>query len=359
MFPTLAPGLSPTQRMALIPIDGTDVHRSYDRLTGRLRAAEFTFNTLLSRASELRKVMSNEPASASTSTSTPKDHMPPLYGPPAPGSASHSNSKSRPPSLSCDLPPTPPTPNIDPDKASFLPYLSPSNNPESSPFSTDWAQRCTAYYAKRKLQEEAKKARIASQANAPSYQSSFHGSHPHARAQPRSSSQPPPPPQTPHPQRRPHEPARGRDEMRKAAISVSAWNAYTRGWDLITNTLGNNNNNNNNASASGLKSTPMSPSPNTPSPPPFLSMSSIPWPILRIPLDGEVDYCDFTSEDIREFLLSPYHSPNKPKEVRIREAYLRWHPDKAGKWMASVVPSDRVRVKQAVDKVAWCLNQLK
>jgi hypothetical protein len=347
--------------MALIPIDGTDVHGRYDKITGRLRAAEFTFNTLLSRASELRKVMSNELAPASTSAPASKDHTSPLYGPPAPGSASHSNSKSHTPSLPCYLPPTPSTPNIDPNKAPSLPYSSPSNNPESSPFSTDWTQRCTAYYAKRKLQEEAKKARLASQANAPpSYQSSFHGSNPHARAQPRSSSQPPPP-QTPHPRLRPHESARSRDEMRKAAISVSAWNAYTRGWDLITNTLGNNNNNSNNASASasGLKSTPLSPCPNTPCPPPFLSMSSIPWPILRIPLDGEVDYCDLTSEGIREFLLSPYHSPNKPKEVRIREAYLRWHPDKAGKWMASVIPSDRVRVKQAVDKVAWCLNQLK
>jgi len=78
-----------------------------------------------------------------------------------------------------------------------------------------------------------------------------------------------------------------------------------------------------------------------------------------MPPDGEIDPCELTPEDIREFLLSPYHSPNKPKEVRIREAYLRWHPDKASKWMAGVIPSDRVRVKQGVDRVSWCLNQLK
>ena len=338
--------------MVLIPIDGTDVHRRYDKLTGRLRAAEFTFNTLLSRVSELRKVMSNELASAPSST--PKDHTSPSYDPPAPGPASHSNSKSHTPSHSCYPSPTLPTPNIDPNTAPFLPYSSPSNHSESSPSSTDWTQRCTAYYTKRKLQEEAMKARRARQGNAPSFQSSFHGSNPHARSQPYSSQTPP---QTSHPQPRPHESARTRDEMRKAATSVSAWNAYTQGWDLITNTLGNNY-------ASGLKNTPSSPSldassPSSPSPPPFLSMSSIPWPILRMPPDGEVDHCDLTLEDIREFLLSPYHSPNKPKEVRIREAYLRWHPDKAGKWMASVIPCDRVRVKQAVDKVAWCLNQLK
>jgi len=331
--------------MILIPIDGTDVHRCYDKLAGRLRAAEFTFNTLLSRASELRKVMSNELASASSPT--PKEHTSPSCEPPAPSPASHSNSKWHNPSLSCDSPPMLPTPSIDPDTVPLPPYLSPPNHSESSPISTDWTQRCTAYYAKRKLQEEAKKARRASQGSAPSRQSPFHGSTPHARSQSYSSQ---PPPQTSHSQLRSHEPAHTRDEMRKAAMIVSAWDAYTRGWDLITNTLGN--------SASGLN-TSSSPSPDAPSPPPFLSMSSIPWPILRLPLDGEVDHCDITSEDIREFLLSPYHSPDKSKEVRIREAYLRWHPDKAAKWMASVILSDRVRVKQAVDRVAWCLNQLK
>ena len=334
--------------MILILIDGTDVHRRYDKLTGRLRAAEFTFNTLLSRASELRKVMSNE--LASTSSSTPKDHTSPSYEPPAPSPAPHSNSKSQTPSLSCDPPPTLPTPNTDPDTAPPLPYSFPSNYPESSPFSTDWTQRCTAYYAKRRLREEAKKARQASQGNTPSCHSSSHESNPYARSHSHSSQ---PPPQASRPPLRPHEPARTREEMRKTAISVSAWNAYTRGWDLITITLGN--------SASVLRDTP---SPDVPSPPPFLSMSSIPWPILRMPPEdgGGVDPCDdltLTPEDIREFLLSPYHSPNKPKEVRIREAYLRWHPDKAGKWMAGVIPSDRVRVKQAVDRVAWCLNQLK
>lgn len=335
--------------MILVLIDGTDVHRRYDKLIGRLRAAEFTFNTLFSRASELRKVMSNE--LAPTSSNTPKDHTPPSYEPPAPGPAPHSNSKSHTPSLSCDPPPTLPTPNIDPNTAPFLPYSSPSNHPESSPFSTDWTQRCTAYYAKRRLQEEAKKARQARQGNTPSCQSSFHGSNSHARSHSHSSQ---PPLQASCPPLRPHEPARTREEMRKAAMCVSAWNTYTRGWDLIAITLGN--------SASGLKDTP---SPDVPPPPPFLSMSSIPWPILRMPPEdgGEVDPCDdlltLTPEDIREFLLSPYHSPNKPKEVRIREAYLRWHPDKAGKWMAGVIPSDRVRVKQAVDRVAWCLNQLR
>jgi len=332
--------------MTLIPIDETDVHRRYDKLTGRLRAAEFTFNTLLARASELRNVMSNELASAPSSTL--KDHASPLCEPPAPESASHSNSKLHNPSLFCDPLPTPSTPNTDPNTAPFLLNSSPPNHPESSSFSTDWTQRCTAYYAKRKLQEEAKKARRASQENAPPRQSSFYGPNPHAHAQSYSSQ---PQPQTSHPQLRPDERARTRDQMRKAAVTVSAWNAYTRGWDLITNTLGN--------SASGLN-TPLSPSPDAPSPPPFLSMSSIPWPIVRMPPDEEeIDPCDLTPEDIREFLLSPYHSLNKPKDVRIREAYLRWHPDKAGKWMASVIPSDRVRVKQAVDRVAWCLNQLK
>lgn len=317
------------------------MHRRYDKLTGRLRAAEFTFNTLLARTSELRKILSNGLASASDSAL--KDHTPPSYKPPAPEPASRSN-----PNPNLHNPSDPlPTHNTDPSTAPFLHNSSPPNHSESSSSSTDWTHRCTTYYAKRKLQEEATKARRASHGNASSRQSSFQGSKPHPRSQSYSSQ---PPPQTPNSQPQPHERAQTRDQMRKAAVVAPAWNAYTRGWDLITTTLG--------SGASGLN-TPSSPSPDVPPPPPFLSMTSIPWPILRVPLDGEVDPCELTPEDIREFLLSPYHSPNKPKEARIREAYLRWHPDKANKWMASVISCDRVRVKQAVDRVAWCLNQLK
>lgn len=286
--------------------------------------------------------MSNDLVSASPSTL--KDHTPPSYEPPAPGTTSHSSPKLHNPSLSNQLPTPLPTPSTDRSSTSSLPNSSLSTHSESFSSSTDWTQRCTAYYAKRKLQEEAKKARLAGHDKSSSRQSPFHAPDPYARSQSQR------PPQTPHPQRQPHERARTRDQMRKAAMVVPAWNAYVQGWELITNTLG--------SSASGLK-TPPGPSPGTPPLPPFLSMASIPWPILRIPPDGEVDACDLTPEDIREFLLSPYHSPNTPKEVRIREAYLRWHPDKASKWMASVIPADRVRVKQAVDRVAWCLNQLK
>jgi len=42
-----------------IPITGTDEHRRYDKLAGRLRAAEFTLDILLARVSALRKIMNN------------------------------------------------------------------------------------------------------------------------------------------------------------------------------------------------------------------------------------------------------------------------------------------------------------
>jgi hypothetical protein len=367
--PTRRGRLSPLSRsdkcMILISVAGTGVHKRYDKLTGRLRAAEFTFNTLLARASELRNSLSNE--LAPPPSSIPKDHTPPSRGLPAPGPIFHSNPKL--PKPSNPLPTPLPTPSADRSSAAFPPKLPSSDHSEPPSSSTDWTQRCTAYYAKRKLQEEAKKARQASHDNASPRQSSFCGSTPHARPQsfssqpPLRASQPPPwasqsQPQ-PQPRLHPYERARTRDQMRKASVVVPAWDAYTRGWDLITSTLGSS------ARARG-PNTPSPPAPDAdadadaPSPPPpFLSMASIPWPVLRVPPDGEFDACDITPEDIREFLLSPYHSPDDPKDVRIREAYLRWHPDKASKWMASVIPSDHVRVKQAVDRVAWCLNQLK
>jgi len=192
---------APPQCMIMIPITGTDVHRRYDKLTGRLRAAEFTLNTL-ARAEELRKIMSNELVPASTPT--PEDHTLPSCEPPAPGTASHSNPKLHESSLSSAPLPTPlPTPGTDRNSTLFLPQSSSFNHSEPSFSSTDWTQRCTAYYAKRKLQEEAKKARRASHDNASSRQSSSSGSNPHVRSQSYSPQVPPPSSQP-----QPHERAR-------------------------------------------------------------------------------------------------------------------------------------------------------
>ena len=186
---------APPQCMIPIPIPGTDVHRRYDKLTRRLRAAEFTLNTLLARAEELRKIMSNELVPASTPT--PEDHTPPSCEPPAPGTASHSNPESHETSLSDPLPTPLPTLDTDRSSAPFLPRSSLSTHSEPSFPSTDWTQRCIAYYAKRKLQE-AKKARRAGHDNAPSRQSSSNGPNPHVRSQSYSSQGPPPSPSRSH-----------------------------------------------------------------------------------------------------------------------------------------------------------------
>src|SRR5258708_28223910 len=103
-------------------------------------------------------IMSNEPTS--TSSSALKDHASPSYEPSTSGPASHSNSESH--NHSCSSEPLStqlPTPDPDPITAPFPSQPPPSNDSESSSSATDWTQRCTTYYAKRRLQEPAIKPR--------------------------------------------------------------------------------------------------------------------------------------------------------------------------------------------------------
>jgi hypothetical protein len=63
-------------------------------------------------------------------------------------------------------------------------------------------------------------------------------------------------------------------------------------------------------------------------------------------------------EAIREFLLSPAHSPEVSSKDRIRTALRRWHPDKFARLLGLVVESDRDAVADGVGIVVRCLNEM-
>ncbi|KAI0305579.1 hypothetical protein B0F90DRAFT_1613513, partial [Multifurca ochricompacta] len=80
----------------------------------------------------------------------------------------------------------------------------------------------------------------------------------------------------------------------------------------------------------------------------------IPWPVAGTPLDRTLDV--LRPEAIREFLLSPTHSPDVPPKDRIRAALRRWHPDKFARVLTQVMESDRDAVTEGMGIVVRCLN---
>ena len=93
---------------------------------------------------------------------------------------------------------------------------------------------------------------------------------------------------------------------------------------------------------------------------PYLTFATVPWPVLRLSSDPQFsDPSEISVEEMKEFVLSPFHSVEKSKESRIRDAYMRWHPDKSARWLELVVKSERGKVKEGVERVNWCLNNLK
>ena len=72
-----------------------------------------------------------------------------------------------------------------------------------------------------------------------------------------------------------------------------------------------------------------------------LRFSDIPWPVMRHPRNGGDLSTHLTKALISSFVLSPYRpaengstdlsDPRRLKKSRLREAMLRWHPDKFAK----------------------------
>lgn len=102
-----------------------------------------------------------------------------------------------------------------------------------------------------------------------------------------------------------------------------------------------------------------------------LTFERIPWPItdseviIPPPLDGRRTRTTrapldelLRPEAIREFLLSPAHSPEVSSKDRIRAALRRWHPDKFARLLGLVVERDRDAVADGVGIVVRCLNEM-
>ena len=127
------------------------------------------------------------------------------------------------------------------------------------------------------------------------------------------------------------------ERIRRAREIASAWSSYETRWGVLSQ-----------------RQQPGS------SPP--LTFERIPWPVAAAvePLDGRTSSLDelLGPEAIREFLLSPVHSPDVVAKDRIRAALRRWHPDKFARVLSQVVESDKDAVAEGVGIVVRCLNEM-
>lgn len=86
-----------------------------------------------------------------------------------------------------------------------------------------------------------------------------------------------------------------------------------------------------------------------------LRFRSIPWPMLA-PISSPDMLLPI---HIAAFILNPQHSQGKSRKDRLREALLRWHPDRfEAKWLKKVVEEERERVQEGVGCVVRALNDL-
>jgi hypothetical protein len=108
-------------------------------------------------------------------------------------------------------------------------------------------------------------------------------------------------------------------------LVADAWKRYEAGWDALAKGPSNS-----------------------------VSFSAIPWPTVIPPRSAE----DITPPKIATFLFSSSHSTTQSRRDRIRNAQLRWHPDRFRRILSKVVEADRTKVDEAAGLVARCLNDL-
>ncbi|KAF7315610.1 hypothetical protein MIND_00076400 [Mycena indigotica] len=88
-----------------------------------------------------------------------------------------------------------------------------------------------------------------------------------------------------------------------------------------------------------------------------LAFAEIPWPL---PLGHTLKTTDdIIGKDVEAFLLSPLHSVGQSRKERVRQALLRWHPDRCRGWLAKVKERDRAKVETAAGVVARQVNEIK
>ena len=87
-----------------------------------------------------------------------------------------------------------------------------------------------------------------------------------------------------------------------------------------------------------------------------LTFATVPWPLLNPPSGPD----EIIRRVVRGFILSQWHSQDKLPRKRIREALLRWHPDRfASRWLGWVPEGEeRENVRLGVATLAYRLNDL-
>ncbi|TFK74589.1 hypothetical protein BDN72DRAFT_759324 [Pluteus cervinus] len=98
---------------------------------------------------------------------------------------------------------------------------------------------------------------------------------------------------------------------------------------------------------------------------PLLTFSDIPWPIPsaytpQASSQTTISMEDLTFDAVSSFLLTPHDiSERQDRKDKLREAFLRYHPDKfEGRFMRFVEEGDRENVRQGIGQVVRVLNTL-
>ncbi len=143
---------------------------------------------------------------------------------------------------------------------------------------------------------------------------------------PRPAADPPPQPQPP-----PQPPRSQASEWdREARVAREGWTAYQERWNGLQ------------ATASTSKRP--------------LRFGDIPWPIFST---GPFNPADITTNRVRQFLLSRFHSTDKTTKERLRNALIVWHPDKfQTRWLKLVDEKERTLVTEGVNAVARAIYDL-
>jgi len=107
-----------------------------------------------------------------------------------------------------------------------------------------------------------------------------------------------------------------------------------------------------------------------------LGFHDIPWPISAAYRDKpdrrtriSLSLADLTQEAIVDFLFPATDTPTdssmppgadkKERKDKLRETFLRFHPDKfEGRFIKHVKETDRDAVREAIGQIARCLNSL-
>lgn len=85
-----------------------------------------------------------------------------------------------------------------------------------------------------------------------------------------------------------------------------------------------------------------------------LTFKNLPWPTINAP--GNIE--ELTLPAIGNFLFSSHHSQEASRKDRLRNAQLRWHPDRFRRLMSRVSEEEKSKVEEGAGVVARVLNDL-